>query len=69
MLASLRRTARINCQLTSRRLKIHTSPQHASRTLAMKYQTGHLILLIFPKWTWTAPFELPLAKNFDMPGP
>ena len=35
----------------------------------MKYQTGQLILLIFLKWTWTAPFELPVAKNFDMPGP
>ena len=48
---------------------MHTSLQHTSTTLAMEYQTTHLILMIFPKWTWTAPFVLPLAKIFDMPRP
>ena len=57
------------CQLTRCRLKIHTSPLHASKTLAIKYQTSQMILMIFPKWTWSALFELPLAKNFDMPRP
>ena len=24
-------------------------------------------LMTFPTWTWTAPFQLPLAKTFNMP--
>ena len=56
-----------HCQLTRRGLKIHTSAQHTSTTLAMKYQTSQLIPKIFPKWTWTGRFELPLAKSIDMP--
>ena len=58
-----------HCQLTRRQLQIHTSPQHTSITLAMKYHTSQLTLMIFPKWTWTATVELPLAKNFDLPRP
>ena len=58
-----------HCQLKRHLLKIHRSPQHTSMTLVMKYQASELILMIFPNQTWTAPFELPLAKNFDMPRP
>ena len=41
--------------------------QVASTTLAMIYQTSQSTLMTFSKWTWTTAFELPLAKNFDMP--
>ena len=49
--------------------RIYMSLQHTSATLATKYQTSKRTLMTFPKWTWTAPFELPLAKIFDMPRP
>ena len=58
-----------HCQLTMRQPNIHMSLQHASTTLAIKYQTRLLTRMTFLRWTWTVHFESPLAKSFNVPRP
>ena len=54
------------CQSTRWQPRICMNLPHTSTTLEATYQTSQLTLMNFPKWTWTAPCELPLAKNFQM---